>query len=250
MFWRKNKKHVYYAAWTSYSWDQGEIILSQAHTLIAGSTGCGKSTLIHKLLWNITSRTPNDRQMILVDMKAGVELGRYAKLPHTIRFARSAEEALSALDYAVSIMSARLDEMYAAGVTLYEGADVYVVIDEMGFLLQSLGQDALRRLILISQQGRAAKVHLLLATQNPSKQGIPAAIQQNMTCLIGMKCRDAIQSRQIIGMAGCESLPEHGTAYVVIGSQTYTLTIVPESDETYQERIDYWSDPKKYTVYM
>lgn len=239
------KKKVYYAEDTT-GWVQGRKILAESHILIAGSTGCGKSTLIHDLMWTALASVPTYTQFILIDMKAGMELGRYATLPHTLAFARSAEEAISALDYAQQIMIDRCNQMFSSGQTMWQGSDIYVVIDELGFLLQSCGSEALKRLVLISQQGRAAKVHLLLATQNPSKQGIPAAIQQNMTCLIGMKCRDAIQSRQIIGQAGCESLPSHGLAYIILGTDLYQLPITPESDETYRKRIAYWSDPKNY----
>lgn len=227
-------------------WVQGRQVLDEAHTLIAGSTGCGKSTLIHKLMWTALATTPAQTQFCLIDMKAGMELGRYAHLPHTVRFARSGEDALSALDWSIAEMQRRCEEMFSTGKVLWDGADLYIVIDELGFLLQLGGQEVLRKLTLISQQGRAAKVHLLLATQNPSKQGIPASIQQNMTCLIGLKCRDAIQSRQIVGMAGCESLPRHGMAIRVMGMDAdyLPISLLPEGE--IEARIAYWSDPKNY----
>lgn len=224
-------------------------VLDQAHTLIAGATGCGKSTVIHTILWSAIQRTPERTQLILIDMKAGIELGKYARLPHTLAFARSAQEALSALDKAIAIMQSRNNKMFAAGLTSYDGADVYVVIDELGFLLQSCGNEALKKLTLISQQGRAAKVHLLLATQNPSKKGIPAAIQQNMTCMIGLRCRSAIESRQIVGVAGCESLPAHGVAIMAIGADVEYVETMMIDDATQMERINYWSNPKNYTYY-
>lgn len=230
-------------------WDAGATILEQAHVLIAGATGCGKSTLIHKLMWTALSYTPGHKQFMLIDMKGGVELGRYAKLPHTISFSRDLSSALSALSRAEDIMEQRIEELFRAGETMYAGADLYIVIDELAFLLQKGGQDALKKLINISQRGRAARVHLLLASQDPSRKGIPAALQANMTCCIGMKCKTAIESRQIIGMAGCENLPRYGTAFIVIGPEVSTLPITPKSDEEYAERIAYWmSDACKEEV--
>ena len=176
-------------------------------------------------------------------------MGRYARLPHTIRFARTIDEALSALDYAQEIMGDRIEQLFKSGQTMYDGADVYVVIDELAFLLQKGGQDAMRKLIDISQRGRAVRVHLILASQDPSRRGCPAALQANMGCCIGLKCRTAIESRQIIGLAGCESLPRYGTAYMTIGPDLYILPIEPKDDETYRERIAYWmSDACKKTV--
>ena len=252
MFGLKKKQTVtYWVVNDMEYWVQGEQILDQAHVLIAGTTGSGKSTLIHKLMWTALASTPTEKQFILADLKAGLELGRYARLPHTIRFARTAEDALSALDYAIEIMDSRCEQMYKSGEVLWNGSDVYVVIDELGFLLQQCGSEALERLARISRLGRAARIHLLLATQSPNrgKMGIPAVLQQNMTCCVGLKCKTAIESRQIIGLAGCENLPRYGTAFVTIGPDLYTLPITPEADEVYRERIAYWtSDRCKKTV--
>lgn len=252
MFGLKKKQTVtYWVVNDMEYWVQGRQILDQAHVLIAGTTGSGKSTLIHKLMWTALASAPTQKQFILADLKAGLELGRYARLPHTIRFARTAEDALSALDYAIEIMDSRCEQMYKSGEVLWNGSDVYVVIDELGFLLQECGSEALERLARISRLGRAARIHLLLATQSPNrgKMGIPAVLQQNMTCCIGLKCKTAIESRQIIGLAGCENLPRYGTAFITIGPDLYTLPITPESDEVYRERIAYWtSDRCKKTV--
>ena len=230
-------------------WVQGRQILDQAHVLIAGTTGSGKSTLLHKILWTALASAPTQKQFIMVDMKGGIELGRYARLPHTIRFAKTLDEALSALDYAQALMEDRINQLFKSGQTMWNGSDVYVVIDELAFLLQKGGQDAMRKLIDISQRGRACRIHLILASQDPSRRGCPAALQANMTCCIGLKCKTAIESRQIIGLAGCENLPRYGTAFITIGPDLYTLPIVPEEDEVYRERIAYWtSDRCKKTV--
>lgn len=228
-------------------WIQAEEILSSAHILIAGRTGCGKSTMMHSLLWTALVKTPAKVKFIFIDMKRGIEMQRYAQLPHTIGFAINEEEAITALDKAISIMQNRLDEMRSKGETMFAGADVYVVIDELGFLLQSCGQDALKRLTLISQQGRAARVHLLMATQNPSKKGIPAAIQQNMTCMVGLSCKSDIESRQIIGKSGCEFLPKHGEGIMLTDDwQRIAIYMTPDAD--IKDRIAWWMDKSKCVV--
>lgn len=230
-------------------WTQGADILKEAHILIGGSTGCGKSSLIHKLMWTALVNTPAHTRFIIIDMKRGVEMMRYKDLPHVLRFAETGDQAIDALDYAMTITLRRLDEMKAQSRTMYEGSDIYVVIDELGFLLQERGRDALDRLTALSRIARAARVHLLMATQDPSRKGCPSALQINCTCLIGMKCRDAGQSRQIIGMNGCESLPRYGTAYIVMGCDVYTLPITLKDKATYQERINYWLDKSRCTIY-
>lgn len=189
-------------------------ILTTAHTLIAGATGCGKSVLIHHVLCDAISRPTSCGELFLIDLKRGVELCEYEHLPHVARFAIDEKQAIEALDEAIRIMTCRLDTMRAMGKKTYAGRDLWVVIDELGFLLQTAKKQALPRLTQISQQGRAAKVHLILATQNPSRSAVPAPIQQNFTLKIALHCTTAIESRQVVGVSGAESLPKHGTALV------------------------------------
>lgn len=192
-------------------------ILDSAHTLIAGATGCGKSVLIHHVICEALQQPTARGELYLIDLKRGVELCEYEKLPHVARFAIDVPQALDALDNAITIMTRRLDAMRAHGDKLYPGRDLWIVIDELAFLLQSARKQALPKLTLISQQGRAAKVHLICCSQNPGrsqKSGIPAEIQQNFTLKVALHCSTAIESRQVIGVNGAEALPKHGTALV------------------------------------
>ena len=189
-------------------------ILNTAHALIAGATGCGKSVLIHRTICEALQQPTARGELYLIDLKRGVELCEYEKLPHVARFAIDVPQALEALDDAITIMTRRLDAMRAHGDKLYPGRDLWIITDELGFLLQSAKKQALPKLTQISQQGRAAKVHLILATQNPSRSAVPAPIQQNFTLKVALHCTTAIESRQVIGISGAEALPKHGTALV------------------------------------
>lgn len=191
-----------------------ELILTSPHTLVAGATGCGKSVIIHHAICNAIRQSLSHGELYLIDLKRGVELCDYEDLPHVSRFAITATEALVVLDDAITIMQRRLDSMRERKCKMYDGRDLWIVIDELGFLLQSAKREALKRLTVISQQGRAARVHLILATQNPSRAAVPAVIQQNMTLKVALHCTTAIESRQVVGVAGAESLPKHGQALV------------------------------------
>lgn len=230
-------------------WTQGADILKESHILIGGSTRCGKTELIHKLMWTALAKTPAQVQFIIIDMKEGVGMFRYRNLPHVLHYADTEDDSIKALDYAMEITRSRLRKMKEQGVDVYEGSDIYVVIDELGFLLQAKGTEALDKLTALGRIAAAARVHLLMATQDPSRKGCPSALQVNCTCLIGMKCRSAQESRQIIGLNGCESLPRYGTAYIVMGCDVYTLPITLKDKATYQERINYWLDKSRCTIY-
>ena len=194
-----------------------DIVLEAPPTLIVGATGCGKSVLIHQVILAAIRRSYVFGDLFLIDLKRGVEFCDYYGQQQVQRFCRTPNEALDALDEAIRIMQCRLDAMCRRHEKMYAGRHLWIVIDEMGFLLQSARKEALPKLTTISQQGRAAKVHLIMASQNPGRSnrtGIPAEIQQNMTYKIGLHCTTAIESRQIVGVKGCEDLPKHGTALV------------------------------------
>ncbi len=229
-------------------WEDALVMLDSAHALIAGATGSGKSTTFHALMWTALSASPARRQFILIDTKRGVELKRYRSLPHTIRFAKTTEEALSALRYAEQVMEARLGEMDKTDATMYEGTDLYIVVDELAHLLQNGGQEALRILTTISQLGRAARVHEILATQDPSRKVLAAQLVKNMTCCLGLRCKDSIDSRQVIGRSGCELLPRHGVGILAEGADFRHIGLPLISEEEQAERIAWWSDPQKYLV--
>ena len=197
--------------------DLFEQMLASAHTLIAGATGCGKSVFIHNAIVRLLSKPLDDVEMILIDLKGGLELCDYEDLPHVKRFADNVQSALDALDLAIGIMERRRQAMRPLKQKMFYGRDVYVIIDEMGFLLQNARKQALPKLITLSQQGRASRVHLICATQNPGrsqKYGIPAEVQQNFTFKVALHCTTAIESRAIISVAGAELLPKHGKALV------------------------------------
>ena len=103
--------------------------------------------------------------------------------------------------------------MQQRGQTESDHNYVHVVIDELAEVARVKG--SLERIDKLMRLGRAARIHLIMATQNVSRSsGIPAYIWQNVTCTIGLRCRSAIESRQIIGVKGCEDLPRYGYCYI------------------------------------
>ena len=180
-------------------------ILNQTHTLIAGTTGCGKSTLLHSVMY--TALASGDKWMILIDPKQ-TELRKYRKCAGVIEYACTASEAVHALDTALAIMRQRQSKAARKGWSLYQGDDIYVIIDELADLMISAeGKRIKAQLQELLQLSRASKIHMIACTQSPSRQTIIAPIALNCTCKIGMACESAIESRQIIGAVGCEQLP-------------------------------------------
>ena len=228
------------------TWKLCDDMLKQDHLVIGGTTGSGKSTLLHSVMYSALIHSPVRTQFILIDLK-GTELLDYEHLPHTIAYADEPADAINALDYAVRIMRNRLEQMKRERKRLYEGSDIYIIIDELAVLMQTTKAKTLPLLADLMRLGRAAKVHVIGATQNPSRSkggGLPSEIVANCTASLALRCRSAIESRQIIGMGGAEKLPKHGKGFYWNADGTEEVTIPQTTEQDLRERINYWLTQK------
>ena len=229
------------------TWDLCDDILSQTHCIIGGTSGSGKSTLIHSIMYTALIHSPARVQFILVDVKKGMALRRYKDLPHTIRFASTPEEAVKAIELAVEIMERRYSQVLKTDDDEFRGNDIYLVIDELADLMQTAKVKVLGPLSRIMRLGRAARVHVIGATQSPSRShggGIPAELAVNTGAALALRCRSAIESRQTVGISGAEKLPEHGQGIYWSPSGTVRVAVPMTDRNELQARINYWKQAK------
>lgn len=188
-------------------------ILNNNHTLIAGASGSGKSVFVNGLICTILHRLPIDQpngaQMILIDPKR-VELSQYARLPHTITHATEPADMIAALNQAVTITESRYKDMQKTGARLYNGGDIYVIIEELADLMTTNRKAVQPLLQRLCQIARAARVHVICVTQCPLVKVIPTEIKVNFDSIIALRTRSAQDSRNIIGAKGAELLPKYG----------------------------------------
>lgn len=223
-------------------------MLEQAHLLIAGATGSGKSVIVNEIVHTGLLHTPNDVKFIFIDPKR-VELAAYRKLPHTIGYASEPQEMVDLLNGTLNMIESRYKEMQKKGQKKYDGSDVYVIIDELADLMTTQKKKVQPLIQRICQIGRAAKVHMIACTQSPIAKVIPTEIKVNFDSRIGLRTSCAQDSRNILGANGCEELPLYGTGYYKksTGITKVKFNMMPESE--HQRVIDWWSDKKKYITY-
>lgn len=197
------------------------------HLLIAGTTGSGKSVMINSIITTLLMRAlPEDVRLIMVDPKR-VELAGYNGLPHLyVPVVTEPKQAASALQWAVSEMERRLkvferlnvrkistyNEKQAAGK--FEHYDnppqkmpyLVIIIDELSDLMMVAGKDVEASIVRIAQLGRAAGIHLIVATQRPSSNVVTGLIKANITNRIAFNVATGIDSRVIIDQMGAEKL--------------------------------------------
>lgn len=220
---------------------------SQTHLLIAGCTGSGKSVVINGIMHSLLLHSPVINRFILIDLKM-VELSDYRALPHTITYADDVKSSIKALEMALDICKLRYADMQRRREKLYSGCHVYIVIDELADLMTTAKRDVTPLLQRIAQIGRAARVHIIAATQCPITSVIPTQIKVNFDAVLGLRTRSAQDSRNILGCNGCETLPKYGNGYYMTsdGVQLYKLPMISQSE--LDRVIHHWtsSKPKRH----
>lgn len=223
--------------------------LNQAHLLIAGATGSGKSVFENGLISAALLDSPARRRFILIDPK-GTELDMYSTLPHCITYAHTIHESVNALQQGADIVTARFEDMRRRHIRTYDGSHIYIIIDELMYLLN---RPTVKRQVFDLMQdllciARAAAVHIIAITQNPTRDTLPPSIRCNFDARIALRTATRQDSRNIIETGGCERLPnprEAGAAYGYYrrgGDITlYQLPYITEDEIT--RLIDYWTSP-------
>lgn len=181
--------------------------LNQNHLLIAGETGSGKSVFENGLIYTALYHAPCNVGFILLDPKL-TELIAYKDLPHTIKYACDGKGMIEALQLAVNIIMTRYAEMQRKRIKTYEGSKIYVIVDELQDLMTTHRKQAFPLLQRIAQIGRASKVSLICCTQSPISKIIPTELKCNFSSRIGLRTISKQDSRNILDMAGCETLPD------------------------------------------
>ena len=201
------------------------------HVLIAGTTGSGKSVCTNSLIVSLLYKsTPEEVRFIMVDPKM-VELAPYNGIPHLlIPVVTDPKKAAGALQWAVFEMMKRYKAFSENGVkdlasynALAEQSEpdengekmkklpsVVVVIDELADLMLVAAKEVEDSICRVAQMGRAAGMHLVIATQRPSADVITGLMKANIPSRIAFAVASSLESRIILDSPGAEKLVGKG----------------------------------------
>ena len=190
------------------------------HLLIAGTTGSGKSVCMNSLIISLLYKAdPDEVKLIMIDPKM-VELGVYNGIPHLyIPVVTDPKKAAGALQWAVTEMLKRYRLFSEVGVRNLSAYNTYleengqskmpnivVVIDELADLMLVASKEVEESICRVAQMGRAAGVHLIIATQRPSADVITGLMKANIPSRIAFAVSSALESRIILDNSGAEKL--------------------------------------------
>jgi S-DNA-T family DNA segregation ATPase FtsK/SpoIIIE len=225
------------------------------HLLIAGATGQGKSVCLNTLICSLLlGFDPTQLRMVMIDPKR-VELQGYDGLPHlAVPVIVEPAEAAAALRWAVEEMERRYKLLQAAGVRDIASlnarvnsaaetlAYVVVVIDELADLMMVAAGEIEELICRIAQKARAVGIHLVIATQRPSRDIITGLIAANVPSRIVFAVGSQVDSRVALDMVGAEKLIGQGDMlYKPVGSnRPLRLQGAFISDQEVEDLVAFW----------
>lgn len=199
------------------------------HTLIAGTTGSGKSVMIHALVTSLLYRAGPERlRFIMIDPKR-VELTLYNSIPHLLTpVITDAKKAILALKWLAKEMDRRYSVLETERVrdiasyhenivapAVEKGGEekmpeampyIVVIIDELADIMQAYPRELEAGIVRLAQMSRAVGIHLVLSTQRPSVKVITGLIKANIPARIAFQVASQIDSRTILDTGGAEKL--------------------------------------------
>jgi S-DNA-T family DNA segregation ATPase FtsK/SpoIIIE len=187
------------------------------HLLIAGATGSGKSVCVNSLIMSILLKSaPQDVRFVLIDPKK-VELSVYSDIPHLVApVVDDAQMAQIVLKHwALPEMENRYEEFKKVGARNIEDFNrrpgkhlpyVVIIIDELADLMLVASKTVEESINRLAAKGRAAGLHLVIATQRPSVDVITGLIKANVQSRVAFAVKSQIDSRTIIDGMGAEKL--------------------------------------------
>src|SRR5579872_5970260 len=203
------------------------------HLLIAGATGSGKSVCVNTIVMSILMNArPEEIKLLMVDPKK-VELTQYSRLPHMIApVITEAHGAYAALQWLVKEMQVRYEILKQLGLRNISAFNsrtpnkeleaslsipipekmpgIVGIIDEFADLMMASSADLETPIARIAQMARAVGIHLILATQRPSREVITGIIKANIPTRISFKVASRVNSQIILDDVGAESLLGNG----------------------------------------
>jgi S-DNA-T family DNA segregation ATPase FtsK/SpoIIIE len=220
------------------------------HTLVAGTTGAGKSVTIHALIVSMLYRCGPDRlRFIMVDPKR-VELTAYNPIPHLLTpVITDAKKCIMALKWLAKEMERRYNILEAESVrdiasyhenilkpamekAAKNGAGdndkplpeqmpyIVVIIDELADIMQAYPRELEAGIVRLAQMSRAVGIHLILSTQRPSVKVITGLIKANIPARIALQVASQIDSRTILDAGGAEKLLGAGDTLFLSGEMS------------------------------
>ena len=209
------------------------------HMLISGTTGSGKTTLIDSIITQIVFKfTPDELKMLLIDTK-GISLPIYNKIPYLlVPTVTDSVKAYVALQWVTQELKNRYELFSKKNVREIKSYNkvsedkiprIVVIIDDFADLCDTCPnktelQDVMK---ILSQEARAAGIHLIISTYRPSTEIMKGIIKSNIPCRLSLKMATYTDSMVVLDEGGAEELNKGEALLKTNGCEKAELIDVP-----------------------
>lgn len=250
-------------------------LITQPHILIAGATGQGKSVLLNNMIISLLyKKHPAELKLILIDTHilefnpySPIEKHFLCKLPDTERPIVSdiykIGETLKGLcqemddryellsksntknirDYNEKFKKRRLNPLKGHHFLPY----IIVIIDEYSDLAMSFGKETESSLVQLTRKAHIVGIHIILATQRPTKDIVTGDLKTNFPVRIAFKVSGSLESRIILDRNGAEELSGRGDAIYCEGLNTTRIQVPYVSTEEVEGIVSFIGSQQGYS---
>lgn len=217
------------------------------HILYGGATGMGKSVALQVLILSAIWKNPSQKINLIIfdvgandlDMFNGIQQLSYPIVKDEITSVYVIGEIVKEMERRISLSINELNKLPA----------IILVIDEMVSLLRNIEHEKLSQtftytLTNLLRRGRHAKIHIVIGTQDPTKENLKIA-SDNITTRVAFHCNNHYSSQAVIGQSGAENLEGKGSmlyvspdcptpkhiqgAYITIEELEWAISLVKDS---------------------
>ncbi|MEV5961376.1 type VII secretion protein EccCa [Kribbella sp. NPDC051952] len=210
------------------------------HGLIIGATGSGKSEVLRTMVMALLStHTPDDLALVLVDFKGGATFAPFEGVPHVAGIITNLQDDASMIERAYASLAGEVQRRQevlkeagnVANITDYrlyrrqrpEMAPLphlFVIIDEFGELLNQR-PDFIDLFLSIGRIGRSIGVHLLLSSQR-IESGALRGLDTYLSYRLGLRTFSEEESRTVLDTTDAFHLPPlPGFGFLKVDTSVY-----------------------------
>ncbi|KQO70635.1 FtsK/SpoIIIE domain-containing protein [Methylobacterium sp. Leaf88] len=223
------------------------------HTLIAGSTGSGKSVLMQNILLGLAvTNTPQQARILLIDPKQGVDYFEFDGLPHLdggiIDDQETAQIRLEAMVVEMDRRYRLFKERRAANISAYNAKvssaerlpSYWIIHDEFAeWMLTDEYRAAVTSTVgRLGVKARAAGIYLIFAAQRPDANVVPVQLRSQLGNRLILRVDSEGTSEISLGERGAERLLGKGHLLAKLeGEQGLVYAQVPFASESFTRNV-------------
>ena len=220
----------------------------EAHLLIGGQTGTGKSFLLASILTNLIATNKNIEIYLSQIMKG--EIGLFSNCRRVKMTAYNLEEVAAILRRISKNIDERSKLFSSKGfknLTHYNSKNknklkrIFFVVEELSFFMpndndpaniKTLKSECWNKILDLVKAGRSSGIHFISVTQRSTCANLPSEVKAQMCCLTTQQ-RSAIDSMNIIESPDAKDLQEREC--LIWGRKGLKLLKIPFIDEDYRD---------------